>query len=143
MEISKALGRNIPFATHLGVQLSQRSRGRIVLMLEIRPEHMNRFEVAHGGVVMTLLDIAMAISANTLDDTAQGVITVEMKTSFIGAASGTVTVEGRCIHLGKSVAFCEGKAYGANGKLFATASGTFMLRHAAGRKPTAAGRGEA
>ena len=130
MDISQALGRRIPFASHLGIQLAERGGGRAVLMLELKPEHMNRFDVAHGGVVMTLLDIAMVVAANTLDEEADGVITVEMKTSFIGAATGTVTVEGRCVHLGKSVAFCEGKAHGADGKLVATASGTFMLRHA-------------
>lgn len=135
MEISRALGRKIPFATHLGIQLVENGGGRTVLMLEVRPELMNRFEVAHGGVVMTLLDVAMAIATHSLDPEADGVITVEMKTSFIGAATGTVTVEGRCLHLGKSVAFCEGRALGADGKLCATASGTFMVRHKRGRRP--------
>jgi uncharacterized protein (TIGR00369 family) len=143
MDISEALGRRIPFASHLGIQLAEREPGRVLLKMEIRPEHMNRFEVAHGGVVMTLLDISMAIAANTLDESSHGVITVEMKTSFIGAAAGTVTVEGRCLHLGKSVAFCEGKAYGGKGKLVASASGTFMLRHPSGRRPADQERGEA
>lgn len=130
MDISGALGRRIPFASHLGIQLVEQGGGRAVLMLEIKPEHMNRFDVAHGGVVMTLLDIAMAVAASSLDPAAQGTITVEMKTTFIGAATGTVTVEGRCLHLGKSVALCEGKVHGAEGKLLASGSGTFMLRHA-------------
>lgn len=137
MDISRALGRRIPFATHLGIQLMEHGNGRAVLMLELRPELMNRFEVAHGGVVMTLLDVAMAVATHSLDPEADGVITVEMKTSFIGAATGTVTVEGRCLHLGKSVAFCEGRAQGADGKLMATASGTFMVRHKGGRRPSA------
>src|SRR5829696_2266461 len=107
MDISEALGRRIPFASHLGIQLVEQGGGRAVLMLEIRPEHMNRFDVAHGGVVMTLLDIAMAVAAGSLDPSSTGTITVEMKTTFIGAATGTVTVEGRCLHLGKSVALCE------------------------------------
>jgi uncharacterized protein (TIGR00369 family) len=137
MEISKALGRKIPFATHLGIQLVENGNGRTVLMLDVRPELMNRFDVAHGGVVMTLLDVAMAIATHSLDPQADGVITVEMKTSFIGAATGTVTVEGRCLHLGKSVAFCEGRAMNADGRLAATASGTFMVRHKAGRRASA------
>ena len=134
MDISQALGRRIPFASHLGIQLAERGGGRAVLMLEVKPEHMNRFEVAHGGVVMTLLDISMAVATGPLDEQAEGVITVEMKASFIGAAKGTVTVEGRCLHLGKSVAFCEAKAHAGDGKLVATASGTFMTRHAGARK---------
>ena len=130
MDIADALGRPIPFASHLGVQLVEQGGGRCVLMLNIKPEHMNRFEVAHGGVVMTLLDIAMALAVSSLDPEALGTITVEMKSMFMAPATGTVTVEGRCLHLGKSVALCEGKVHGPEGKLLATGSGTFMLRHA-------------
>jgi len=79
---------------------------------------------------MTLLDIAMAVAARTRDPDAIGAITIEMKTSFLAAGAGTMTVDGVCLHLGKSIAFCEARAHGADGKLAATASGTFMLRHA-------------
>ena len=129
-DIADALGRPIPFASHLGIQLVEQAGGRCVLMLQLRPEHMNRFEVAHGGVVMTLLDIAMALAVSSLDAKALGTITVEMKSMFMAPATGTVTVEGRCLHLGKSVSLCEGKVRGPDGKLLATGSGTFMLRHA-------------
>jgi uncharacterized protein (TIGR00369 family) len=128
MDISEALGRLIPFATHLGIQLKEQGGGRTVLTLELRPELMNSFQSAHGGVIMTLLDIAMARAACTLDDRAVGAITVEMKTSFIGACKGAITAEGTCLHLGSSVAFCEGEIRDAAGKLVAKASGTFMVR---------------
>jgi len=130
LDISEALGRKIPFATHLGVELLERGDGRARLRLTLRPELMNSFEAPHGGVVMTLLDIAMAVAARTRDPDAVGAITIEMKTSFIGPGNGTLLVDGVCLHLGKSVAFCEARAHDAEGKLAATASGTFMLRHA-------------
>ena len=130
MDISKALGRRIPFASHLGIQLVEKGSGRCVLTLELREELMNSFEAAHGGVVMTLLDIAMAMAARSLDPKAVGAITVEMKTSFMGVGKGVLTATGECLHLGRSVAFCEGKVHNADGKLAASASGTFMLRHA-------------
>ena len=128
MDISEALGRLIPFATHLGIQLKEQGGGRTLLTLELRPELMNSFHSAHGGVVMTLLDIAMARAACTLDDRAVGAITVEMKTSFIGVCRGTLTAVGQCLHLGTSVAFCEGELRDSEGKLVAKASGTFMVR---------------
>ena len=134
MDISRALGRRVPFASHLGIELLEKGEGRALLRLVLRPELMNSFDAAHGGVVMTLLDIAMAVAAKTLDTEAQGAITIEMKSSFISAGKGMLLVEGRCLHLGKSVAFCEAKAHGEDGKLAASASGTFMLRHAGGRK---------
>lgn len=129
MEIVQALGRDIPFASHLGVRLKEKGGGRAVLELALRPELTNSYEAAHGGVVMTLLDIAMAVSARTLDATANGAITVEMKASFIGTGQGTLIAEGHCLHLGRQVAFCEGDVHDAAGKLVAKASGTFMLRH--------------
>ncbi|HET7730663.1 MAG TPA: PaaI family thioesterase [Usitatibacter sp.] len=130
MDISKALGRRIPFASLLGIELLERGEGRAVLRLALREELMNSFGAAHGGVVMTLLDIAMATAARSLDPKAVGAITVEMKTSFLGAGKGVLIATGECLHLGRSVAFCEGKVHGADGKLAASASGTFMLRHA-------------
>ena len=99
------------------------------MRLKLRPELMNSFGAAHGGVVMTLLDVAMAIAARTRDPDAVGAITIEMKASFLNAGEGTITVDGVCLHLGKSVAFCEARAHGSDGKLAATGTGTFMLRH--------------
>jgi uncharacterized protein (TIGR00369 family) len=137
LDISKALGRHIPFASLLGVQLHELEGGRSRLSIDLRPDLMNSFEAAHGGVVMTLLDIAMATAARSMDAESVGAITIEMKTSFIGAGTGTLHAEGHCLHLGKSVAFCEGTARDALGKLVASASGTFMLRHPAKRKAPA------
>ena len=129
MDISEALGRKIPFASHLGIELLERGDGRARLRLTLRPELMNSFDAAHGGVVMTLLDIAMAVAARTRDPEAVGAITIEMKASFINAGSGVLTADGVCLHLGKSVAFCEARIHDSEGKLAATGTGTFMLRH--------------
>jgi uncharacterized protein (TIGR00369 family) len=130
MDLAKELGRVIPFAELLGIQLKQRGGGRAVFELEMRPELTNSFDAAHGGVVMTLLDIAMAIAARTMDAKSVGAITVEMKATFIGPGKGTLTATGHCLHHGRSVALCEAEITDAAGKLVAKGSGTFMLRHA-------------
>jgi uncharacterized protein (TIGR00369 family) len=130
MDLSQALGRRIPYADLLGVRLVSRGEGVAVLELTLRPELMNSWESAHGGVIMTLLDIAMAVAARSADPKALGAITVEMKTSFIGTCSGKLVAEGRCIHAGRTVAFCEAEARDASGTVVAKASGTFMVRQA-------------
>lgn len=127
-DVGKAVGRPIPFATHLGIRLRAQGDGQAIVEADLRPELMNSWESAHGGVIMTLLDIAMAVAARSADPKAVGAITVEMKTSFIGTCQGLLVAHGRCIHLGRSVAFCEGEARDPAGKLVATASGTFMVR---------------
>ena len=127
-DVGKAVGRPIPFATHLGIRLRARGEGHAIVEADLRPELMNTWESAHGGVIMTLLDIAMAMAARSADPKAVGAVTVEMKTSFIATCQGLLVAHGRCIHRGRSVAFCEGEARDAAGKLVARASGTFMVR---------------
>jgi uncharacterized protein (TIGR00369 family) len=130
LEIAKALGRNIPFGSHIGVQLVEHGGGRALAEVTLLPELQNSFGSAHGGVIMTLLDVAMAVAARSLDPRAVGAITVEMKTTFIGTCEGKLVAEGRCIHAGKSLSFCEGEARDAKGKVVARASGTFIVRRA-------------
>ncbi len=129
LSLSQAFGRPVPFAEFLGMRLTCMERGLAVLEMELRPEFMNTWQVAHGGVVMTLADVALAVAARTLDDAAEGAITVELKVSFISPGEGRLIAEGRSLHAGKSLAFCEGEVKDQAGKLVAKALGTFMLRH--------------
>ena len=126
--LEEQLGRRIPFAQHLGIRLVEKGGGRAVFELDLRPELMNSFHAAHGGVVMTLLDVSMAIAARTMDDAAVGAITVEMKASFLAVGKGTLVAEGKCIHHGSTVSFCEGQVSDKSGRTIAKATGTFMLR---------------
>jgi uncharacterized protein (TIGR00369 family) len=83
---------DIPFARLLGLELVRFEPALAVLALEMRPELTNSWAVAHGGVTMTLLDVAMAHAARSprVDGSAweSGVVTVEMKTSFLLPAEG-------------------------------------------------------
>jgi uncharacterized protein (TIGR00369 family) len=132
MDIGQALGRPIPYATLLGIRLRSQGENRAEIELTLRPELMNSWDTAHGGVLMTLLDIAMAVAARNSDPRSLGAITVEMKANFIGTCRGTIVADGRCVHAGKSVAFCQAEARDEAGKLVATASGTFMVRRERG-----------
>src|SRR5512141_2510492 len=110
MQIAKALGRPIPFASLLGVHLVKHGHGQAVLEVDLVPDLLNSNGVAHGGVTMTLLDIAMSVAARTKDPKGIMAVTIEMKTSFLAPAKGKLTVHGDCLKIGKSVAFCEGEA---------------------------------
>lgn len=127
MSVSKTIGRHVPFAELLGVTVAHHEPGLARLELALRPELMNSFENAHGGVVMTLADIALAVAAITQDGTARGARTIELKLSFIGPGTGRLFAEGRCLKAGKSIAFCEGEIRDAAGSLVAKALGTFKL----------------
>jgi uncharacterized protein (TIGR00369 family) len=128
MDIEAALGRQLPFARHIGIQLLCKGDGKARLQVDVRPELMNSWDAVHGGVTMTLLDIALAVALRSLDPEERGAITVELKVNFVGPGLGTLVADGRCVHRGKTIAFCEGEVHDSHGKLVATASGTFMLR---------------
>jgi uncharacterized protein (TIGR00369 family) len=133
MSLSKIVGRPVPFAELLGVRISHRERGLARVEMDARPELMNSHGAAHGGVVMTLADIALAVAAMTLDPTSRGAVTIELKVSFLAPGTGRLVAEGRCLRAGKSVSFSEGEVRDGEGKLVAKALGTFQLRH--GTKP--------
>jgi uncharacterized protein (TIGR00369 family) len=85
---------------------------------------MNSFNVTHGGAVMTLLDVTLATAARSVDK-GMGVVTIEMKTSFMQPASGTLTAKGRLIHRTRNMAFTEGTLFDAEGRACAHATATF------------------
>jgi uncharacterized protein (TIGR00369 family) len=90
-------GVAIPFVEHLGFELTVFADGRSELMYDPRPEHLNSFAVTHGGALMTLLDVTMAVAARSVQKD-MGVVTIEMKTSFMQAARGPLTARGHLMH---------------------------------------------
>lgn len=122
----------IPFVDHLGVKLAEWGNGGSLLLMELRPEHRNSQGVAHGGVVMTLLDVAMAHATRTPRKPEEGpdprgVVTIEMKTTFMRPARGYVRCVGKLLHRSAALAFCEGTLYGVGDERLAHATGTFKF----------------
>ena len=126
--MSIPFGATIPFVDHLGFTLEKFEGGESELHYVPLPEHLNSFAVTHGGAVMTLLDVVMATAARSADP-AMGVVTIEMKTSFMRpakVASGQKLVaRGLLQHRTRSMAFTEGRVYDAEGQLCAMSTGTF------------------
>ena len=119
-----SFGAEIPFVTHLGFTLHRMEAGESELHYEARPEHLNSFAVTHGGATMALLDVTMATAARS-ETPDFGVVTIEMKTSFLQAARGPLVARGRLLHRTGSMAFTEGSVYDAEGRLCSHATGTF------------------
>lgn len=126
----------VPFLETLGARLVEFTDQQAVVELKAQSQLLNSFEVLHGGVVMTLLDVAMAMAARPLDQDLStlasaehpgGNITVEMKTSFLGPATGDLRAIGTCLRRGGSLSFCEAELIDSRGRLCAKASGTFKF----------------
>jgi uncharacterized protein (TIGR00369 family) len=124
MATPKLFGVEIPFVHHLGFELVMMEGGASELKFAPKPEHLNSFQVTHGGAVMTLLDVTLATAARSVD-LEIGVVTIEMKTTFMRPCVGMLTGKGRLMHRTRSMAFTEGSVYDADGNACAHATGTF------------------
>jgi uncharacterized protein (TIGR00369 family) len=128
VNLSDLVGRPVPFADFLGIRIVTLEPGLARLELPLRPELLNSHHGAHGGVVMALADVTLAVAAIARDGAAKGAWTVDLSVSFLGPGKGTLHAEGRCLRLGGSLAFSEGEVRDAEGELLAKAIGTFKLR---------------
>lgn len=123
------------FIDHLGIELLRAEGGESELRLSLAAQHLNSWEVMHGGVTMALLDIAMSTACRSMAPEGTGVVTIEMKTSFMQPGTGEMRAFGCLLHRSTTMAYCEGEVRDANGKLVAKAMGTFkyLRRLAVGR----------
>lgn len=126
----------IPFVDLLGFRLERMEGGEAQMAYDPAPEHLNSFDVVHGGVGMTLLDVVMAHAARSLQPD-MGCVTIEMKTSFVRAAKGPLLARGLVLHRTATMAFTEGRVLDADGQLCSHATGTFKF---VPRLPTGPGR---
>jgi uncharacterized protein (TIGR00369 family) len=123
----------VPFVESLGLELHAYGHGQSELRVDLAEAHLNSWEVAHGGVLMTMLDVSMAMAARSAMhphlDSGGGVVTVEMKTSFMRPAQGELRALGKLLHRTSTLAFCEASVLDDTGQLCAHGTGTFkMLR---------------
>jgi uncharacterized protein (TIGR00369 family) len=120
---------DIPFVKDLGVELISAENGRAILALDLTPRHLNSWSVAHGGVLMTLLDVAMAAAGRSLDPTRGSGVTVEMKTSFLqpAKAGSRLLASAHAFHRSSTMAFCDSEVRDTDDRLIAKAMGTFKF----------------
>jgi uncharacterized protein (TIGR00369 family) len=129
MTIPIQWGVDIPFVQHLGFELLVFENGQSELRYRPADEHLNSFGVTHGGACMTFLDVVLATAARSVDKT-MGVVTIELKTTFMRAAAQPqagqyLSGRGKLLHRTATLAFCEGSLYDAAGHLCTHATATF------------------
>lgn len=116
------------FQTLIGYRLDEWAPDYAVIVYEVRAEHLNRTGLLHGGVIATLLDTASGYSGCfcSIPGNARHPVTLSITPNFLASArSGRIRVVARRTGGGKSVFFTSAEAFGEDGQLIATASGTF------------------
>ncbi len=131
-DVETTFGIVIPFNTLCGIEAFAFVEGRSQLRLVLEPKHGNSHGTAHGGLLCTLLDVAMSTAVRL--GVGQSVVTVDMQTRFLRPGRGTLLAEGWVVKGGRSISFCEAEVRDASGELVASATGVFKL---AGESPKA------
>ena len=127
-------GADIPFARLCGVEALGYADGRTRLRRRWRDDPGNNLGIAHGGVICTLLDIAMGTAARLA--AGRPVLTLDMQTRFLSPGRGVLLAEGFVVRGGRSVLFCEAEIRGEDGDRVATASGLFKPARSEPAPPT-------
>lgn len=118
-------GLTIPFADHCGVEPIEAGEGVVRYRLTMRRIHENSIGVAHGGLILTLLDMALGAAARSVVAKDWVVMTVDMQAAFLSPGRGVLEARGRVTKAGRSLIFGEGEVVGEDGEIVARATGLF------------------
>ena len=125
------VARPSAFNNALGIRLTDWSEGRCTVELDVTGDHLNRSGVVHGGVLMTLLDVACG-DAGTWSEAQDGArlcVTLDLTTSFVAPAlSGRLTTVATVSGGGRKIFFARAEVRDEDGKLLAMGQGSFRYR---------------
>lgn len=117
----RELNRHSGFNEHNGIKITQLEDDFCVVEAELREESMNPWEMAHGGLVYSLCDVATGVAAGGVN---RKVVTLSSSMYFLRPSQGTkLRAEGRIVKKGKSVLLAEAVVY--DDKNRPTARGSF------------------
>ena len=117
------------FRDHIGYRTKAWRDGYGEVELVVGPQHLNSVGIVHGGVYMSMLDVALghAVSFCTVPGNFRFSTTVSLTTSFLkGAKSGVLTAVGRIDGIQGRLATGTGEVRDEAGDLCAVAQASFL-----------------
>ncbi|MBW2575407.1 MAG: PaaI family thioesterase [Deltaproteobacteria bacterium] len=122
MESARNFFKNDQFAEHVGIELLEVSEGRAKAKMEIKEHHLNGINIAHGGAIFSLADLAFAVASNSHKTIALG---INASISYLKAvANGTLIAEAKEVSLNPKLATYEIRVTDENNDLIAIFLGT-------------------
>jgi 1,4-dihydroxy-2-naphthoyl-CoA hydrolase len=125
-----AVVKMVPFSAHLGFEIREMSRERVVVHALIRREYCTSGGTAHGGFLMALADFTGACGAfQVLPDGSAGTTTIESKTNMMGAIKlgSTLIATATPLHIGRRTSVWVTRVESAEGKLASVTTQTQMV----------------
>ncbi|WP_304170667.1 PaaI family thioesterase [Phenylobacterium aquaticum] len=111
----------MPFSNLMGVEITERSKDRVVGQLVVREDLCTAGGILHGGAFMAFADALGAIGGFLNLPAGARTTTLESKTNFLGSAKvgTTVTGEATPLHIGRRSSVWQTRVTSAEGKLLA------------------------
>ena len=127
MEKLREMMRRDRFAAGSGIELLETSVGYARTRLRVEPRHLNGVDIAQGGAVFTLADLAFAAATNTHGRVA---VAVQVSISFLKAVAvgATLIAEAREVARSGRLSTCEVRVTDEAQELVALFSGTAYLK---------------
>lgn len=119
-----------PLARLLGFELETVEEGKATFAMQPAEWHYNPFGIVHGGVAATLFDSALGCAVQSLLPAGRMAPTMELHINYIRPvtiSTGRIRCSGQVVHLGKRSATADGRLVDMDGKLYAHATGTFLI----------------
>ena len=119
-----------PLASMLGFSLDEIEEGRVMMSVVPAEFHYNPMGVVHGGLAATLFDSSLGCAVQSMLPPAHAAPTLQLQINYIRPitiATGKLNCSGEIIHLGKRSATAQGRLTDSSGKLYAHATGTFVI----------------
>jgi uncharacterized protein (TIGR00369 family) len=123
-------GGRSDFAFALGVEVLEARDGTARVSLPVRPDHLNVGGTVHGGVVCTLVDVAVGVACHSLDPGGQRrpQATTELSVTFLQAGRvGPLDCVARIRRRGRSLAVGEAEVTDGSGRLLAVGRATYLV----------------
>jgi uncharacterized protein (TIGR00369 family) len=120
-----------PFTDHIGLILLEWREDFARIALDLQPYHLNRNGIAHGGVILSLIDDTAGACGNwcSVPGNVRLSVTVDMSVGFAArAAAGRLIATGRVISQGRSMFFARTEVHDAAGTLVGFGQSTHRRR---------------
>ena len=127
-EFAREFQKKIPFVGHLGIEVDSIGDGQATLSMTLAPDFTNSFGTAHGGVILSIMDVALCTAARSQHPDSIGVITIDLSLQFIGVGKDKLVAQARVLKPGRNTVFTEGEVRNVDGSLVAKAIGTVRVR---------------
>ncbi|KPV43490.1 PaaI family thioesterase [Alicyclobacillus ferrooxydans] len=118
-----------PLDQFLGFQYQRLSSARVLILLQLKPIHFNSVGVVHGGIISTMVDVAMSNLVEADENGVQRAVTTDLHTTFVTGATGEMlAAEASIVKQGRRLMYAECEVRNDQDQLVARSVGTFFMK---------------